>query len=76
MTTSNDGGPAREVVRIDLTAQQKEIVKAATSCEADAIELTVDELEQRITPTGTVTDPTGSFRLALNHNETLLADDR
>jgi hypothetical protein len=51
-------------VRIDLTAEQKEIVKAATTRDAEALELTVQELEQRIAP-----------RLASNHNETLLVHD-
>jgi hypothetical protein len=39
-----------EVVRIDLTAEQKEQVKAATEKNAEAIELTVQELEARIAP--------------------------
>ncbi|HEX7979438.1 MAG TPA: hypothetical protein VF461_12610 [Gemmatimonadaceae bacterium] len=39
-----------EVVRIDLTEEQKEQVKAATEKSADAIELTVQELEARIAP--------------------------
>jgi hypothetical protein len=39
-----------EIVRIDLTAEQKEQVKAATDKTADAIELTVQELEARIAP--------------------------
>jgi hypothetical protein len=39
-----------EVVRIDLTAEQKEQVKAATEKTVDAIELTVQELEARIAP--------------------------
>ncbi len=39
-----------EVIRIDLTAEQKEQVKAATEKTADAIELTVQELEARIAP--------------------------
>ncbi|MFL5618569.1 MAG: hypothetical protein ACJ79A_09275 [Gemmatimonadaceae bacterium] len=38
------------VVRIDLTTEQKEQVKAATEKTADAIELTVQELEARIAP--------------------------
>jgi len=54
---------AKDVVRIDLTTTQKEQVKARTGHEAEAIELTVQELEDRITP-----------RLASNHNETLLVD--
>ena len=38
------------VVRIDLTPEQKEQVKAATEKSAEAIELTVQELESRIAP--------------------------
>jgi hypothetical protein len=39
-----------QIVRIDLTNEQKEQVKAATEKSADAIELTVQELEARIAP--------------------------
>lgn len=39
-----------EVVRIDLTNEQKEQVKAATDQSIEAIELTVQELEARIAP--------------------------
>lgn len=39
-----------EIVRIDLTTEQKEQVKAATEKSVDAIELTVQELEARIAP--------------------------
>ena len=39
-----------DVVRIDLTDAQKEQVKEATDKNADAIELTVQELEARIAP--------------------------
>ena len=39
-----------DVVRIDLTPSQKEQVKEATEKNADAIELTVQELEARIAP--------------------------
>jgi len=39
-----------DVVRIDLTDEQKEQVKEATEKNADAIELTVQELEARIAP--------------------------
>ena len=39
-----------DVVRIDLTPEQKAQVKAATEKSADAIELTVQELEARIAP--------------------------
>jgi hypothetical protein len=40
----------KEIVRIDLTEEQKEQVKAATEKNAAAIELTVKELESRIAP--------------------------
>jgi hypothetical protein len=40
-----------EIVRIELTPEQKEKVKDATDKSAEAIELTVRELETRITPT-------------------------
>jgi len=40
----------KEIVRIDLTSDQKEQVKAATEKDAAAIELTVQELESRIAP--------------------------
>jgi len=39
-----------DVIRIDLTAEQKEQIKEATEKSADAIELTVQELEARIAP--------------------------
>ncbi|HEX8943776.1 MAG TPA: hypothetical protein VF785_11620 [Gemmatimonadaceae bacterium] len=51
----------KETVRIELTPNQKETVKAAVGRDAEAIELTIKELEARITPA-----------LAANHNETLL----
>jgi hypothetical protein len=54
-----------ELIRIDLTTSQQQAVKAKTGRDAEAIELTVQELEERITP-----------RLAANHNETLLLDAR
>jgi hypothetical protein len=40
----------KEIVRIDLTEEQKDQVKAATEKDAAAIELTVQELEARIAP--------------------------
>lgn len=52
-----------EIVRVDLTTGQKEQIKAKTGHDAEAIELTVQELEERIAP-----------RVARNHNETLLRD--
>lgn len=39
-----------EIVRIDLTTTQKEVVKKETGKDAEAIELTVSELEERIAP--------------------------
>jgi hypothetical protein len=42
---------------------QKSQVRDATGRDGEAIELTVEELEERIAP-----------RLAANHNETMLAD--
>ena len=39
-----------DIVRIDLTAEQKEQVREATEKNAEAIELTVQELEARIAP--------------------------
>ena len=39
-----------DVIRIDLTNEQKEQVKAATEQSVEAIELTVQELEARIAP--------------------------
>jgi len=40
----------KEVIRIDLTKQQKEQVKKEIGKEAEAIELTAEELESRIAP--------------------------
>jgi hypothetical protein len=51
-------------IRIDLTPEQSDKIKAEIGRTATSIELTVEELEARITPYN---------RLALNHNETLLA---
>ena len=39
-----------DIIRIELTPSQKEKVKEATDKNAEAIELTVHELETRITP--------------------------
>jgi hypothetical protein len=52
-----------DIIRIELTMEQKRLVKAATSQDADALVLSIQELEQRIAP--------GMFS---NHNETLLVD--
>lgn len=40
----------KEIVRIDLTKTQKDAVKKETGKDAEAIELTVSELEERIAP--------------------------
>lgn len=40
----------KDIVRIDLTSEQKEQVKAVTEQNAEAIEFTVQELESRIAP--------------------------
>jgi len=45
-----------DIVRIDLTEKQKEQVKEATEKSAEAIELTVQELESRIAPVAPVID--------------------
>jgi hypothetical protein len=39
-------------VRIELTPDQKAKVREATGKDADAVELSVEELEERITPGG------------------------
>jgi len=39
-----------EIVRIQLTPEQKELVKKQTGKDADAVELSVSELEERIAP--------------------------
>ena len=40
----------KDIVRIDLTSEQKDQVKSVTEKNAEAIELTVQELEARIAP--------------------------
>ena len=40
----------QEIVRIDLTPEQKELVKKEVGKEGDSVELTVKELEERIAP--------------------------
>lgn len=57
---------ANATVRIDLTPEQTEKIKAETGKTATSIELSVQELEARIVPFW--------GRLAGNHNETLLVD--
>lgn len=40
----------KKVVRLDLTSEQKEQVRQATGKDAQAVELSVQELEERIAP--------------------------
>ena len=40
----------KEIVRIELTPEQKQLVKNEIGKEGDAVELTVKELEERISP--------------------------
>lgn len=40
----------QEIVRINFTPEQKQLVKQQTGKEGDAVELTVNELEERIAP--------------------------
>lgn len=75
MSTSNESQGQQATVRIQLTAEQKSVVKTAIDRDADAIELTVEELESRIAPTGVTPADPGFFRLAGNHNETFLKSD-
>lgn len=42
----------KEQVRIQLTPEQKVMIKNATGKDAEALELSVLELEERIAPTG------------------------
>ncbi len=53
-------------IRIELTPEQREQIKAEIGRSASTIELTVEELEGRITPI--------DIRIAANHNETLLVE--
>ena len=39
-----------ETVRLELTPEQKDLIKKQTGKEADAVELSVQELEERIAP--------------------------
>ena len=64
MSTSNESA----IIRIDLTPEQSEKIKAEIGRTATTIELTIEELEARIAPMS----PGG--RLASNHNETFLAE--
>jgi hypothetical protein len=59
-----------ETIRIELTPEQSEKIKMQIGKSASSIEFTVQELEARITPFGPF------VRLAGNHNETLLVEER
>ena len=61
MSTNN----ANATIHIDLTPEQTEKIKAETGKIATSIEINVQELEARIAPL---------WRLALNHNETMLIE--
>lgn len=52
-----------ESIRLQLTKEQRALVRSAIGRDGEAIELRVEELEERIAP-----------RLASNHNETMLSD--
>jgi hypothetical protein len=41
---------SKEIIRLDLTPEQKHLVKKEIGKEADAVELTFQELEERIAP--------------------------
>jgi hypothetical protein len=43
--------PTTENIRLTLTPEQKEQIRKATGKEAEALELSVQELEERIAPT-------------------------
>ena len=49
-------GTEKDLVRIDLTDEQKDQIKAATEKSAEAIELTVQELESRIAPRAIISE--------------------
>ena len=42
---------AKDSIRIDLTPEQKNAIRKATGKDAEAVELSVEELEARIAPT-------------------------
>ncbi len=50
----------KEQVRITLTPEQQAVIRKATGTSAEAIELTVQELEQRIAPSTLTFRPDGS----------------
>jgi hypothetical protein len=68
MDATNPNG----AVRIQLTSEQAKNIKELIGRDAETIELSVQELEQRIVPSGTISDGIYGLRLAGNCNETLL----
>lgn len=46
----SDKNKEQELIRIDLTESQKTLVKETTGRDADALELDVQTLEERIAP--------------------------
>ena len=70
MSTSKDD----QIVRINLTPSQAQEIKSLTGREVEALQMSVQELEQRIVPTvGTTSGGLVNTMLAANSNETLLA---
>ncbi len=52
-------GGQKDQVRIQLTPEQKAQIKSATGKDAQALELSVTELEERIAPGGVITKTSG-----------------
>lgn len=71
-----DSSKAQAVVRINLTPSQAQEIKAITGIAAEAIQMTAEELEQRIAPSIFVSQPIvpPSGMLAANSSENMLAD--
>ena len=69
-----DPSKAHEIVRIDLTPLQAHDIKASTGLDVEAIQLTAEELEQRIAPIILASQQaaSGIDALAANSNETML----
>jgi hypothetical protein len=70
MSTSNENA----TIRIDLTPEQSEKIKAETGRTATTIEFTVEELETRIAPMSPGGYSGDYGRLAANDNETFLTE--
>jgi hypothetical protein len=49
---SNSANKPIDLVRINLTEEQKAQVKSVTGKDAESIEMKIEELEERITPRG------------------------